>query len=78
MSRLRSWTLPASPKPRMHMEFNAATDFTLLVWAATHPIARLADRLASLLLLAGGQPARRRALPASRPSALSGASNRGI
>jgi hypothetical protein len=38
----------------MHIAFNAATDFTRLVWAATHPTARLAGRLASLLLLAGG------------------------
>jgi hypothetical protein len=29
----------------MHMEFNAATDFTRLVWAATHPIKRLAGSL---------------------------------
>jgi hypothetical protein len=38
----------------MHMAFIAATDSTRLVSAAMHPIARLADRLASLLLLAGG------------------------
>jgi hypothetical protein len=38
----------------MHMGFIAATDCTRLVWAAAHPKARLADRLAPLLLLAGG------------------------
>lgn len=41
--------------------------------SVTHPIARLASRLAALLLFAGDYPAHRRALPADSPAAHSGA-----
>lgn len=42
---------------------------------ATHPIARFSSRLAALLLVAGGGPAPRRALPVNPKTAHSGTSN---
>ena len=45
---------------------------------ATHPIEPRYGTLAALLLLAGGSPQRRRALPAHRITAHSGAFNRGF
>ncbi|MCI4431431.1 MAG: hypothetical protein JHC40_19950 [Burkholderiales bacterium] len=46
--------------------------------SATHPIAPRCGTLAALLLLAGMSPPRRRALPAHRITAHSGASNCGF
>jgi len=46
--------------------------------SATHPIEPRCDALAALLLLAGMSPQRRRALPARRIAAHSGASNCGF
>ena len=45
---------------------------------ATHPITCLPSRLAALLLLAGNDHARRRALPAGSAGTHSGVLNRGI
>jgi len=45
---------------------------------ATHPITGLPSRLAALLLLAGNDHARRRALPAGLAGPKSGVFNRGI
>ena len=46
--------------------------------SATHPIQPRCGALAALLLLAGMRPPRRRALPAHRIAADSGASNCGF
>jgi hypothetical protein len=46
--------------------------------SATHPIEPRSGTLAALLLLAGTSPRRRRALPAHRITAHSGASNCGF
>lgn len=62
----------------MNSELAAFAHANLVGEAATHPIARLARRLASLLLVAGNNHAPRRALPGSTPDAHSGASNRGF
>jgi len=51
---------------------------TRMVWAATHPIARLGGRLTLSLLVAGVQPAPRRFAPVGLPNAHSGASNCGF
>jgi hypothetical protein len=50
----------------------------LLGDSATHPIEPRCDTLAALLLLAGMSPQRRRALPARRIAAHSGAFNCGF
>ena len=50
----------------------------LLGESATHPFEPRCGTLAALLLLAGMSPQRRRALPAHRSAAHSGASNCGI
>ena len=62
----------------MDSELAAFAHANLVGETATHPIARLARRLASLLLVAGNDHAPHRALPGSTPDAHSGASNCGF
>jgi hypothetical protein len=62
-------------KAMMNAEYSASIDVHQLGETATHPIARFSSRLTALLLVAGGSPAPRRALPADSKTAHSDASN---
>jgi hypothetical protein len=62
----------------MNTEIHTHDDRHHLGESATHPIAPRCGTLAALLLLAGGSPPRRRALPAHRITAHSGAFNCGF
>ena len=62
----------------MNMDFCSHDGVQLLGESATHPIEPRCGALAALLLLAGRSPRRRRALPAHRIAAHSGASNCGF
>jgi len=59
----------------MNAEFPSHDNLHLVGDTATHPIEPRYGTLAALLLLAGTSPQRRRALPAHRIAARSGASN---
>jgi len=60
---------------RMNTEYRSHDHAHLQGESATHPIEPRCGTLAALLLLAGMSPQRRRALPARRITAHSGASN---
>jgi len=62
----------------MNAEIFSHDDHHRLGDSATHPIEPRCGTLAALLLLAGMSPQRRRALPARRITAHSGASNCGF
>ncbi|MBA4261469.1 MAG: hypothetical protein C0443_05465 [Comamonadaceae bacterium] len=62
----------------MNTEFFGYAEHPLLGESATHPIEPRCGALAALLLLAAMRPQRRRALPAPRIAAHSGASNCGF
>jgi hypothetical protein len=62
----------------MNIEFCGHGELHLLGESATHPIEPRYGVLAALLLLAAMRPQRRRALPAPRIAAHSGASNCGF
>ncbi len=62
----------------MTTDFSVHDMLHLLGDSATHPIEPCCGALAALLLLAGMSPQRRRALPAHRIAAHSGASNCGF
>jgi len=62
----------------MNIEISIHDRPHLLGESATHPIEPRCGALAALLLLAGMSPQRRRALPAHRIAAHSGASNCGF
>jgi hypothetical protein len=62
----------------MDSELAAFAHTDLMSETATHPIARLAYRLAALLLVAGNDPTPCRALPGGVLDAYSGASNCGF
>ena len=62
----------------MNAHFSAHASHHLMGATATHPIEQRCVTLAALLLLAGKSPPPRRALPAHRIAAHSGASNCGF